>query len=125
MSNLFSKNLKYLREKRGISKNKLGELVGVNQTTIGRWESKEITPSIDNVEEVAKVLKVDLPDILIKDLSVNDLDDSYDELDVLFNKNKNILNDDDKETIKFIVEKRKKEIDKKNKEELWAYLTKK
>lgn len=114
MSNLFSKNLKYLREKRGISKNKLGELVGVNQTTIGRWESKEITPSIDNVEEVAKVLKVDLPDILIKDLSVNDLDDSYDELDVLFNKNKNILNDDDKETIKFIVEKRKKEIDKKN-----------
>ena len=74
MSNLFSKNLKYLREKKGISKNKLGEMVGVNQTTIGRWESEEITPSIDNVEEVAKVLQVDLPDMLIKDLSFDNGD---------------------------------------------------
>ncbi len=69
LSNYFSKNLKFLRENKGISKNKLGEMVGVNQTTIGRWENNEITPSIDNVEEVAKVLNVPLPDILIQDLS--------------------------------------------------------
>lgn len=74
MSNNFSRNLKFLREKKGISKNKLGEMVGVNQTTIGRWESEEITPSIDNVEEVARVLQVDLPDILIKDLSFDNGD---------------------------------------------------
>lgn len=74
MGNLFSKNLKFLREKKGISKNKLGEMVGVNQTTIGRWESEEITPSIDNVEEVAKVLNVGLPDLLIKDLSFDNGD---------------------------------------------------
>lgn len=71
MSNYFSKNLKYLRENKGISKNKLSELVGVNQSTIGRWETNEITPSIDNVEEVAKVLNVALPDLLIKDLEFN------------------------------------------------------
>ena len=69
MSNFFSKNLKYLRESKGISKNKLGEMVGVNQTTIGRWETNEITPSIDNVEEVASVLNIPLPDLLIKDLT--------------------------------------------------------
>ena len=69
MGNYFSKNLKYLREKKDISKNKLGEMVGVNQTTIGRWEANEITPSIDNVEEVAKALNIELPDLLIKDLS--------------------------------------------------------
>lgn len=68
MSNFFSKNLKYMRENKGISKNKLGEMVGVNQTTIGRWESNEITPSIDNVEEVANVLNIPLPDLLIRDL---------------------------------------------------------
>ncbi len=68
MGNFFSKNLKFLRENKKISKNKLGEMVGVNQSTIGRWESNEITPSIDNVEEVAKALNVALPDILIKDL---------------------------------------------------------
>ena len=69
MGNYFSKNLKYLREKKDISKNRLGDMVGVNQTTIGRWEANEITPSIDNVEEVAKALNVELPDLLIKDLS--------------------------------------------------------
>lgn len=36
----------------------------------------------------------------------------FDELEILFSKNKNILTDDDKEYIKFIIEKRKKEIDK-------------
>lgn len=74
MSNLFSKNLKYLRKVKNISQNKLSEMVGVNQTTIGRWENNEITPSIDNVEEIAKVLNVKLPDLLIKDLSFDNAD---------------------------------------------------
>lgn len=68
MGNYFAENLKFLREEKRISKNKLGELVGVNQSTISRWESNEIKPSIDNVEEVAKALNVPLPDLLIKDL---------------------------------------------------------
>ena len=68
MRNYFAKNLKFIRENRRISKNKLSEMVGVNQTTIGRWETEEIKPSIDNVEEVANALNVPLPDLLIKDL---------------------------------------------------------
>lgn len=109
MSNFFSKNLKFLREKKGVSKNKLGEMVGVNQTTIGRWESEEISPSIDNLEKVAKVLNIALPDLLIKDLSNEQM---IDEFELLLNTNKDILNDEDKETIKFIVEKRKKNCNK-------------
>ena len=35
-----------------------------------------------------------------------------DEVELLFDKNKNILTQDDKDYIKFIIEKRKKEIDK-------------
>lgn len=69
MGNYFSKNLKFLREARNISKSKMGEMVGVNQSTISRWETNEIKPSIDNVEEVAKALNIELPDLLIKDLS--------------------------------------------------------
>ena len=110
MSNFFSKNLKFLREKKKISKNKLGEMVGVNQTTIGRWENGQITPSIDNVEEVARVLNVELPDLLIKDLENNNI--IPDRLETLFKENKDILNEDDKETIGFIIEKRKKEKNK-------------
>lgn len=83
MSNLFSKNLKYLRESKGISKNKLGEMVGVNQTTIGRWETNEIKPSIDNVEEVAKALNVNLPDLLINDLEFDNANYVKLDLDVI------------------------------------------
>lgn len=76
MSNYFSTNLKFIRESKGLSQNKLANLVGVNQTTIARWEMEEIAPSIDNVEELANVLKVELPDILGKDLRLEQNNDS-------------------------------------------------
>lgn len=109
MTNYFSSNLEYLRKQKGMSQNKLGELIGVNQTTVARWEKQEMAPSIDNVEEVANVLNVKLPDMLVKDLRINN---PFNELEILFDKHKDILTEDDKEYIKFIIEKRKKEIDK-------------
>ena len=69
MANYFASNLKYLREKKGLSQNKLAEKVGVNQTTIARWETEEIKPSIDNVEQIASALNVSLPDLLITNLN--------------------------------------------------------
>ena len=76
MSNYFSTNLKFLREQKGYSQNKLANIVGVNQTTIARWETEEMAPSIDNVEEISKVLNIDLPDLLGKDLRVIDKSDN-------------------------------------------------
>lgn len=63
MKNYFSTNLKYLREKNNMTKSKLGELVGVNQTTIGRWESNIITPSIDNVVDVLNAFKIPISEL--------------------------------------------------------------
>jgi len=105
MGNYFSKNLKYLREQKDISKNKLSEMVGVNQTTIGRWETNEINPSIDNVEEVAKALNVELPDLLIKDLTIEENKNIFNQRQVLFDKSKDLISDDDWETIEFIMNK--------------------
>lgn len=70
MQNYFSKNLKYLREQKKISQNKLGELAGVNQTTIARWENEEMAPSIDNAVELSNILNVSLADLLGRDLKV-------------------------------------------------------
>ena len=72
MTNYFSKNLKFVREKMKISRNKLSQMIGVNQTTISRWEMAEMTPSIDNVEKVAEALNIYLPDLLITDLSTKE-----------------------------------------------------
>lgn len=114
MSN-FSKNLKFLREQKKLSQNKLAELSNVNQTTIARWENEEISPSLDNIYDVANTLDVSIADLTGKDLTAEP--QQFDELEVLFNKNKDILTNDDKEMIKFMIEKRKKEIDKQLGEE--------
>lgn len=53
MKKFFSSNLKYLREQKKWSKSKLGELVGVNQTTIGRRENEII-----NEGSLYKLIKI-------------------------------------------------------------------
>jgi len=72
VSNYFKSNLKFLREEKGLSKNKLSEMTGVNQTTIGRWENGEISPTIDNVIDLMNALNVPLSELgtfLGKDLT--------------------------------------------------------
>lgn len=107
----FSKNLKFLREKKKLSQNKLAELANVNQTTIARWENEEISPSLDNILDVADALNISVANLTGVDLEKKE-NNSFDEFELLFDKNKDVLTEDDKEYIKFIIEKRKKEIDK-------------
>ena len=109
--NFFSNNLKFLREQKKLSQNKLAELTNVNQTTIARWENNEITPSLDNVLDVADALNVTVADLTGKNLS-QEKTKNFDELELLFDKHKDILTDRDKNIIKTIIEERKKEIDK-------------
>ena len=106
---LFSKNLKFLREKNKLSQNKLAELANVNQTTIARWENEEISPSLDNILDVADALNISVANLTGVDLEKKE-NNSFDEFELLFDKNKDVLTEDDKEYIKFIIEKRKKEI---------------
>ena len=68
MAEYFSTNLKFLREKKGLSQNKLGSLIGVNQTTIARWEDDNRVPTIDNAIDVANTLDIPLSDLLGTDL---------------------------------------------------------
>lgn len=105
----FSKNLKFLREQRKLSQNKLAELSNVNQTTIARWESEEISPSLDNIYDVTNILNISIADLTGRDLT--DEQPVFDELELLFSKNKDILTDDDKETIKFVIEKARRKVD--------------
>lgn len=112
----FSTNLKYIRNEKKMSQSKLAELAHVNQTTIMRWETGEMSPSLDNIYDIANALNISVADLTGKDLTKEN-SNSFDELEILFNKNKDILTDDDKEMIKFMIEKRKKEIDKQLGEE--------
>src|SRR5690606_33769706 len=57
-------NLKRIREWRKLTKEELGERVGVSGVTIGYWETGRNEPRMGKVQQIADVLNVDLDDLL-------------------------------------------------------------
>lgn len=110
MNNYFGKNLKYLREKNNLTKKELADKLKVHQSTIARWENNEMGATVDNAYDVSNYFNITVADLTGIDLKNKNINPN-DELELLFSKNKDILTNDDKEYIKFIIEKRKKEID--------------
>ena len=88
----------------------MAEDLGVAQSTLSCWETGLRSPDLDMVAKISKYLNI-YDDFITKDLT-NKTENNFDELELLFDKNKNILTEDDKQYIKFIIEKRKKDIDK-------------
>lgn len=83
MAEFFSTNLKYLREEKGLSQNKLAEKIGVNQTTIARWEDDNRVPTINNAIDVSNALNIPLTDLLGKDLRVDDIESSEENSNII------------------------------------------
>jgi transcriptional regulator with XRE-family HTH domain len=110
MTNYFSKNLKYLRKKKNIDQQVMAEDLGIAQSTLSCYENGLRTPDLDMVSKISNYLNI-TDDFITKDLTIES-SKTFDELDILFSKHKDILTDEDKEYMKFIIEKRKREIDK-------------
>ena len=112
MSKFFSKNLKHLRTTRKISQQQLADKLEIDRSTISRWESDDIDPTVSNVIAIANLLGVPVADLVGIDIQNDGL--YIDELEELFIQNKHLLTDDDRDTIRFIIEKRVKENERKN-----------
>lgn len=52
------------RKRRALSKNKVAELTGLNQSTVSRLENYHENPSLDSLLRVADALEINLGDIL-------------------------------------------------------------
>lgn len=105
---IFAQNLKYYMEYYEKDRNKICDDLNIPYTTFTDWYNATTYPRIDKIELLANYFNIKKSD-LIENKYKNQ---EFDELELLFNKHKDILTDDDKEYIKFIIEKRKKEIDK-------------
>ena len=77
-------------------------MTGVNQTTIARWENEEISPSLDNIYDLANALQVNIATLTDENLLNSK---QLSQTEVLFDKTKDILSDDDRATIEFIMKK--------------------
>lgn len=56
------------RQQRGLSRNQLATLTGLNQSTISRLESNQLNSTMDSLLRVADELEVDLGELLQQSL---------------------------------------------------------
>lgn len=59
----FGKNLKNLREAKGLSQEGLAEVIGVEYQTISRIETGMYFTSYDNLQKIAKALNLQIKDL--------------------------------------------------------------
>lgn len=112
MKNYFPENLKHLRIQSGMTQLDLAKKMDKDYSTIGKWELGQRNPIMADIIKLSDIFNISVQDLVEKDLMYQKDNSSFDELEVLFDKHKDILTQDDKDYIKFIIEKRKKEIDK-------------
>ena len=67
----FRMNMKYYREKQGISQPQLSIICDCGTGTIGGIESGKAKPSFDMIIKIAEALKVSPADLFIRNASVN------------------------------------------------------
>ncbi|WP_303753299.1 XRE family transcriptional regulator [Enterococcus sp. S86.2] len=77
---IFSKELDRLMKQSDMSNEALGELVGVNRTTVSRWRSGERSPKMAKLSEIADVFNVDAR-IFVGEMPVSDISTIYNQLD--------------------------------------------
>ncbi len=68
MAQFFNDNLKYIRKQKGISQQQLADKIGVDRSSISRWESGDMGITVDSAYLISLALDVSLPDLVGKDL---------------------------------------------------------
>ena len=63
-NNIFGKRLKELRVEKGLSQQKLGELLGFCNQTISFWEIGSREPDLDTLVEIAHFFEVSYEELL-------------------------------------------------------------
>ena len=106
-----SKNIKYLRQQKKLTQEDIANIVGKARSLVSAWESDDREISTQDIIKLSDYFGIPMDSLVGKDLRIND-SSSFNELEILFSKNKDILTNEDKEMIEFIIEKRKREIDK-------------
>ena len=116
MNNYLLSNLKFLREEQGLTQSEVAQKIGKDNTTIAKWESGDRKPTVQDLIKICKVYNTTVIDLFETDY-VSMGSNRLDELDILYERNRELLTEKDRILIKTIIELRLKEIEKELMEE--------
>lgn len=63
-----AQNLKYLRERKGLSQREFSAHLGLSRAMVGNWETGERKPEIEMIIRLAEYFGVTLDDLVLRDL---------------------------------------------------------
>lgn len=72
IANNISRNLKYLRKKKGLTQFKLRSNLGVTRSTWSNYENGLTTPSIEHLIKFSNFFGISLDDLIVQDLQAGD-----------------------------------------------------
>lgn len=104
MNNFFANNLKHLRVQNNWTQEELANKLDKDYSTVGKWEKGIRSPIMQDALKVAETFGVSIEELVTKDMFLSKNAPSS-KLQVLFDKTKDILSDDDRATIEFIMQK--------------------
>ena len=61
---MLSQNIKILRMQKGLTQKELADLLHVTSQAVSRWEKGDVEPSIDTINNMAKIFEVSTDEII-------------------------------------------------------------
>lgn len=95
-------NLKFLRVRKGLTQKQVADKLNKTDVAILYWENGKREPNAVDLGNLSILFNVSVSDLLLKDLRLEN-----NEFDNYLDANKHLLTDEDKDMIKFLIEKRK------------------
>lgn len=97
---IFAKNLKNYMNIYNVDRNELCQKLNIPYSTLADWLNAKKYPRIDKIEILADYFNVQKSDLI-----ENNDNTTFSQTQVLFDKSKDLLSDDDRATIEFIMKK--------------------
>ena len=101
--NYLSPNIKFLRQQHTLKQEDIGDIVGKTRSLVSAWESDSRSITTEDIIKLSNYFNIPIDVLVGKDLRIEKKE--FDELELLFDKAKPHLSDDDKETMKFLMQK--------------------
>ena len=103
--NYLSTNIKFLRQSNNLKQEDIANIVCKARSLVSAWESDSREITTEDIIKLSDYFNIPMDKLVGTDLRIKENDLIKNRTEILFDKTKDILSDDDRATIEFIMQK--------------------